>query len=105
MDVHLDCGELLPGHRFLITGIRHDGQSDDRLHSDLTSHVEGEPMVAVAYGVRPGLSERESSLYVDAKVKLGPKPTGTFWETTLRGRGRWKASDLLAATRWARDVG
>lgn len=90
MDVHLDCGELLPGHRFLITGIRHDGQSDDQLHSDLAGHVEGqpgEPMVAVTYEVRPGLSERESTLYVDAKVELRPTPTGTFWETTSREGG------------------
>ena len=85
MHVHLDCGELLPGHRFLITGVRRDGQSDDRLHADLAGHVEGqpgEPMVAVTYEVRPGLSERESTLYVDAEVGLRPTPTGTFWEST-----------------------
>ena len=71
MDVCLDCGELLPGHRFLITGLRHDGQSDDRLHCDFTGHAEGqsgEPMMAVTYEVRPGLSESESSLYVYAEV-------------------------------------
>ena len=80
MDGYLDCGELLPGHRFLITGLRHDGQSDDRLHSDFTGHVKGqsgEPMMAVTYEVRPGLSESESSPFVYAEVELRPTPTAT----------------------------
>lgn len=90
MDVHLDCGELLPGHRFLITGVRHDGQSDDRFHSDFTGHVEGqpgEPMMAVTYEVRPGLLESESSLFVYAEVELRPTPTGAFWEAASRDGG------------------
>lgn len=90
MYVRVDCGELLPGHRFLITGVRHDGQSDDQLHADFAGHVEGEPgepMVAVTYAVRPGLSARESALYVYAEVELRPTPTGAFWEATSRDGG------------------
>ncbi len=90
MDVLVDCGELLPGHRFRITGVRHDGQSDDDLHADFTGHVEGqpgEPMMSVTYEVRPGLLERESALFVDAEVELRPAPTGAFWEATSRDGG------------------
>ena len=90
MDVHLDCGDLLPGHRFLITGVRHDGQSDDRIHSDVTGHVDGqpgEPMMAVTDQVRPGLSESGSSLVVYAEVELRPTPTGAFWEAVSRDGG------------------
>ena len=90
MGLSLDCGELLPGHRFVITGVRHDGQSDDQRHADFTGHVEGqrgEPMVAVTYEIRPGLSETESTLYVYAEVELRPTPTGAFWEATSSGSG------------------
>jgi hypothetical protein len=86
----VDCGELLPGHRFLITGVRLDGRSDDQLHADFTGHVEGqpgEPMVSVTYEVRPGLSEQESTLYVYPEVELSPTPTGAFWEATSRDGG------------------
>ena len=76
MYAHLDCGEILPGHRFLITGVRNDGRSDDHLHSELVGHIDGhpgEPVVAVTYEIRPGLSEQESHLYVDPGVELRPK--------------------------------
>ena len=75
MKLALDCGELLPGHRFAITGLRQEGFSDDRLHVDLSDHRPGDrrdPMVSVTYELVPGLSEDEThaGLYVDATVEL-----------------------------------
>lgn len=77
MKLALDCGELLPGHRFAITGLRQEGFSDDRLHVDLSDHRPGDrrdPMVSVTYELVPGLSEDEThaGLYVDATVELRP---------------------------------
>ncbi|ROR90904.1 hypothetical protein EDD33_1753 [Nocardioides aurantiacus] len=40
-------------------------------------------MLSVTYEVRPGLSEQESHLYVDAVVELRPRSLETIWATTL----------------------
>lgn len=79
MQLALDCGELLPGHRFIITGLRQDGLSDDRMHVDLSNHRPGDrrdPMVSVTYELVPGLAgdEIHAGLYVDATVELNPVP-------------------------------
>ncbi len=54
----MDCGEILPGQRFLFTGVRYDGRSDDRLYSEFMGHINGDagqPVVAVTHEIRPGL--------------------------------------------------
>lgn len=81
MSIALDCGELLPGHCFIITGLRRDGLSDDAMHADLSGHRPGdrsEPMVSVTYDLVPGLSEDEmhAGVHVDATVELRPTPPG-----------------------------
>lgn len=79
MQLALDCGELLPGHRFVITGLRQDGVSDDQKHVDLSDHRPGarsDAMVSVTYELEPGLSgdELHAGLHVDATVELRPTP-------------------------------
>jgi len=52
----VDCGELIPGHRFIARGLVDEGRSADDLTSgDQTSHQELQ-MVSLAYELVPGVT-------------------------------------------------
>lgn len=82
----VDCGEVLPGHRMLATGLRNDGVSDDDLHADYSAHTADRPVHAMAsltYVITPTLPESESRRDVDATVRLDPPPDPRFWDPVL----------------------
>lgn len=85
----VDCGEVLPGHRFVARGLRHDGQSNDSYNGDYMGHYEGKPvhpMVSLVYVLVPGLTEqrlRDGGLDIDATVVLDPQPDPMVWGSVL----------------------
>src|SRR3954453_3483540 len=57
----VDCGELIPGHRFIARGLVDDGRSADDLTSgDQTRHQELQ-MVSLAYELVPGVTAAEAA--------------------------------------------
>jgi hypothetical protein len=85
----VDCGEVMPGHRLVVRGVRHDGYSNDELHGDYTGHYEGKPVHPVAslvYVLVPGLTEqefRDSGPDIDVTVELAPAPDPALWGSVL----------------------
>ena len=84
----VDCGEVLPGHRLVVRGLRHDGHSDDAVNGDYMGHYEGKPahrVVSLVYALVPGLSEQEhqGNLDIDATVVLDPQPDPAVWGSVL----------------------
>ena len=98
-DCNVDCGEVLPGHRLVVRGLRDDGRSDDSLHGDYMGHSEGKPVhrvVSLVYALVPGLAEPEpgsDTLDVDVTVVLDPAPDPEVWGSPLTMGGerdaRW----------------
>ena len=85
---NVDCGEVLPGHRLVVRGLRHDGYSDDAINGDCMGHYEGKPVhrvVSLVYALVPGLSEQEhqGSLDIDVTVVLDPQPDPAVWGSVL----------------------
>jgi hypothetical protein len=39
----VDRGEVFPGHRLVVRGLRHDVYSDDDRHSEYMDHCPGSP--------------------------------------------------------------
>lgn len=99
----VDCGEVLPGHRLVVRGLRHDGYSDDGLNGEYMDHFEGKPVhrvVSLVYALVPGLSEQEhhGSLDVDATVVLDPQPDPAVWGPVLTMGGERDARADRAET-------
>ena len=85
---NVDCGDVLPGHRLVVRGLRHDGYSGDAVNGDHMDHYEGKPVhrvVSLVYALVPGLSEEEhqGDLDVDATVVLDPQPDPAVWGSIL----------------------
>lgn len=84
MSFHLDCGEVLAGHRLIATGIRVDGLSNDRAHADYSEHAEGKPvhsMVSLTYRITPALPENDGGRRdIYATVRLDPPADPSFWD-------------------------
>ena len=85
---NVDCGDVLPGHRLVVRGLRHDGYSNDDLNGEYMGHYEGKPVhrvVSLVYALVPGLSEQEhsGSLDIDMTVALDPQPDPAVWGAVL----------------------
>lgn len=85
---NVDCGEVLPGHRLITTGLRDDGLSNDSMNADYMHHYKGKSVHRVAsltYELVPGLDqpEHEGSVDVDVSVVLEPPPNPDEWGSVL----------------------
>lgn len=89
LSFNVDCGELLPGHRFVARGLREDGYSDDSVNGEYMGHYEGKPVhpvVSLVYALIPGLSQPEdggNGLDVDVRVVLDPPADPAVWGAVL----------------------
>ncbi len=87
----VDCGEVFPGHRLALTGLRVDGVSDDAIHADYSQHFPGKPaypMVAMTYVITPALPDDTFNGHdVDATVRLEPQPDPTYWDMIVTPGG------------------
>lgn len=84
----VDCGEVLPGHRLVVRGLRADGYSDDADKSDYMGHYEGKPahrVVSLVHAFVPGFSveEHQGGLDIDVTVTLDPQPDPAVWGSVL----------------------
>lgn len=99
----VDCGEVVPGHRLVVRGLRDDGYSDDADKSDYMGHYEGKPVrrvVSLVYALIPGLSagEHQGHLDIDVTVTLDPQPDPVVWGPVLSMGGERDARAGRAET-------
>lgn len=99
----VDCGEVLPGHRLVVRGLRDAGCSDDATNGDCMDHYEGKPVHRVAslvYALVPGLSleEHQGHLDIDVRVTLDPQPDPVVWGSALTMGGERDARAGRAET-------
>ena len=104
----LDCGELLPGHRFIARGLEDDGPLDapewDESHTDAT-HVQG---FSFEYELAPGVPPQAGrdffrylvSISYDADIELPWEPVDGGAIAPFEGgpsthgtRGSWPLPD------------
>lgn len=83
----VDCGDVLSGHRLVVTGLRVDGTSDDPVHADYSQHREGKPvhpMVSLTYRIEPVLPFLvPTGRDLDARIRLDPPADPTWWPPVI----------------------
>ena len=100
----VDCGDVLPGHRLVATGLRIDGSSDDDNHADYSEHRSGKPVHAMAsltYVVTPALPADLGGRDVDVRVRLTPPADADFWPAVTSPGGEREEIPGAARTRGA----
>lgn len=105
---NVDCGEVIPGHRLVATGLRDDGLSNDTMNADYMRHYPAKTVHRVAsltYELVPGLPQPadDSNLDIDANVVPEPPPDPEEWGSTLTMGGEREARTGGPATRGASD--
>ena len=106
MELSIECGEVLRGHRLRFTGLRADGLSDDTFHSDYTEHHAGKPvhpLASLTYELTPGLLDETypDGRYLDVTVELTPPADPGHWSAVFGTGSERDVADGGPVTRGA----